>query len=1083
MESDGPAPEARETTCPAPEKLRDFLDERISLSQTEIAHIAECRNCARLLDRLSARGALVSSQSVASALASAPAVEPELTQLMEQIQVFLQRAARRDTAKRPAAASTAAGPTRDDDPETSTHRATTYASAKFTSQQLESALPSDRFHVQRLLSHGGSAAVYLAYDQRLQRNVAIKVVARERVADRRRFEREARLLASFDHPHIVAIYDFGELQENGDDPSATAYLVMEYLAGGSLVEALLAQRLPGFAALAELLAEAARGVHAAHCQGLVHRDVKPANILLSEDLETAKIGDFGLARRTDVDRSLLTRDGDIVGTPAYMSPEQIERGDDVGIASDVYGLGATLYTALTGEPPFRGSIGALLRQVQEADPVAPRLIDPRIPIKLETICLKAMEKRPGDRYASAEAFAHDLLNFAKGRPISARPISATGKLVRLLRRNPTLGIVSLTTALLAAMLVLGSVTAAVLFARQREQLRIEATRAETARNTAERSLVAAIDAADELLVAVTQDAELLPRTPGSQAVSARLLERAQSFYQSLIDQHGNTPRLALARVRAHVGLAKILHRRGDHHGVEREAQQALRILEARPPLHLPPDEYALWRADALTVLGNSQVDAGNAKQAAVTLASAVAACRAARKDDTTQTSDDLLATHAASLRALADAATTFGRHAEARMHLTEAQALFQRLLSGDSAAPATYRDAAMVDMSLATMAIDRGDVLEGKQHLLRAAELLQRTGEAYEYSLRVRELLGTVQINLGLAERRLGNNLEAEAAYRQAIKEFQRLSELEPDVANHKWLLVTATLNLGGPLLAQGRPEETVEAWQAIVPVLDDLIAMQPESLRYVQVKAMLQSNIAIVLRDLGRAEQAIDPLVSATKILEEQSKRVDNAPEAYLPVALNYYELASTYLSLERFREAEESVQAADEICHDLLSHQPDFLPAKGQLLDNLFLRLELGKHIPDTDLAARRELATQAVQLAEQLLAAQPELVEYQVELPRALIARGRISLNSDAVGMALADVLKAEALLEEAFSPPWEGVPRATMRDALLLHAQCLAAQIDEAIDQTERQAAQVELERILAQAMDVGVSAEDVNQLRP
>src|SRR3954469_20739436 len=287
------------------------------------------------------------------------------------------------------------------------------------------------YEVQGELGRGGMGVVYRAWHLRLDRPVALKMLLVgpfARPKERERFLREAQALAALEHPNIVQVYEFGDLD-------GLPYFTMEYVRGGSLALKLSGTPLPTreAAALSATLAEA---VQAAHQGGIIHRDLKPANVLLTA-AGTPKIGDFGLARRLDGGAG-ATRTGTALGTPSYMAPEQA-RGER-GAAEppvDIYALGAILYELLTGRPPFRaGSVEETMRQILSEEPVAPSRLNASVPRDLETICLKCLHKEPHLRYVSAAALAEDLHHFLRGEAITARPERWLGRLARRVRRRP-----------------------------------------------------------------------------------------------------------------------------------------------------------------------------------------------------------------------------------------------------------------------------------------------------------------------------------------------------------------------------------------------------------------------------------------------------------------------------------------------------------------------------------------------------------------------------------------------------------------------------------------------------------------------
>ncbi len=278
------------------------------------------------------------------------------------------------------------------------------------------------------IARGGMGVVYKARQLSLNRVVALKMIIAGELAqpsDVERFHTEAQAAAGLHHPNIVSIYDVGQHQ-------GRHYLSMEYVQGESLAQ--LARHSPLSAKrAARYVKQTAEAVHYAHQHGILHRDLKPSNVLI-DALDQARVMDFGLAKRVEGDGG-LTATGQALGTPPYMPPEQVSaKRNRIGPASDVYGLGATLYELLTGRPPFRGETPwDTLCQVCETAPVPPRLLNPQTPRDLEKICLKCLEKDPQHRYPSAQALADDLGRFLDGDPISIASVNVIDRLTRALR--------------------------------------------------------------------------------------------------------------------------------------------------------------------------------------------------------------------------------------------------------------------------------------------------------------------------------------------------------------------------------------------------------------------------------------------------------------------------------------------------------------------------------------------------------------------------------------------------------------------------------------------------------------------------
>jgi WD40 repeat protein len=298
-----------------------------------------------------------------------------------------------------------------------------------------------KFQLIEMLGIGSFGAVYKARDTELGRMVAIKIPRGGSLGsaeERQRFLREAKSAAQLKHPHIVPVHDIVY------DGSIT-YLVSDYIEGRTLAQLMMEKRLE-YREAAELLASVADGLDYAHAHKIIHRDIAPKNILI-DAAGRPFITDFGLARREEGSMA-VTLEGQVLGTPAYMSPEQASgQSAKVDGRSDIYSVGAILYEMLTGMPPFSGSVCMVLHQVLHDEPRSPRRLSERVPRDLETICLKCLHKEPARRYASAAVLAEDLRRYLKGVPITARPVSRAERAWRWCRRNPLVSALALALVL------------------------------------------------------------------------------------------------------------------------------------------------------------------------------------------------------------------------------------------------------------------------------------------------------------------------------------------------------------------------------------------------------------------------------------------------------------------------------------------------------------------------------------------------------------------------------------------------------------------------------------------------------------
>ena len=307
------------------------------------------------------------------------------------------------------------------------------------------------YEILEVIGRGGMGIVYKALHLRLDRLVALKMVlsgAHATPEQLARFSIESQAVAQLQHPGIVQIYEVGE-------HDGLPYFSLEFVAGGSLANKIGGTPQPTREA-AGMVRELALAMREAHRRNIIHRDLKPANVLLTPD-GAPKITDFGLAKRLDAD-SEQTHTGAVMGSPSYMAPEQAwGQTHQIGPLTDLYALGAILYEMVVGRPPFQGSSALeTIELVRTQEPVPPTRLQPKVPVDLETICLKCLQKDAAKRYQGASELAEDLERFLQGRPILARPVGSVERLTRWCRRNPK--IAALATAVAALLVAVAAVS-------------------------------------------------------------------------------------------------------------------------------------------------------------------------------------------------------------------------------------------------------------------------------------------------------------------------------------------------------------------------------------------------------------------------------------------------------------------------------------------------------------------------------------------------------------------------------------------------------------------------------------------------
>ncbi|MFO0841486.1 MAG: protein kinase [Gemmataceae bacterium] len=488
-----------ESTCPGQHELGLFLLGRIDDDRERalLDHLAACEHCAARASSLHVEDELVATMRQRSPILDQPqgSVDTVVERAREGV-----RAALPELPPPPVNLPGAVGP----------------------------------YQVLKPLGAGGMGVVYLARHRQLGRLVAVKLIGHGAWGDasrRARFRREAEVVARLRHPNVVTLYEVGEWQ-------GAPYFAMEYVEGGNLAERLVESPLPPRRA-ADVVALLAQAVQYAHLQGVIHRDLKPANVLLSAADGAPQITDFGLARQLD-DEHGQTRPGDLLGTPSYMAPEQIDNVRGAGPPADVYALGAILYECLTGRPPFKGATPlATLEQVRYAEPVAPGQLQPGLPRDLQVITLKCLEKAPARRYPTAQAVADDLRRWLEGRPILARPGGVGERVLKWARRRPALAALVAVSAVALAVVVGGAIAYERKLRRALGETEAALEQAKAEGERADGNSQKARKAISEMVFRTTQRG--WNEVPRLQPFRRGLVEEALAFYEQIAAQEGDNP--------------------------------------------------------------------------------------------------------------------------------------------------------------------------------------------------------------------------------------------------------------------------------------------------------------------------------------------------------------------------------------------------------------------------------------------------------------------------------------------------------------------------------------------------------------
>ncbi len=771
----------------------------------------------------------------------------------------------------------------------------------------------DRYEVLGTLGRGGMGVVYKARHRQLNRLVALKMIlsgAHAAPETLMRFKIEAEAVAKLQHPNIVQIFDIG--QRDGHP-----YFSLEYLDGGSLHQKLdgAPQQPKQAATTIETLA---RAIHFAHQHGIVHRDMKPANVLVGTD-GTLKITDFGLAKQLDVEDSGQTGTEAILGTPTYMAPEQAAGlTKNVGPAADTYALGAMLYEMLTGRPPFRGTtVMETLQQVQFIEPVQPRRLQPNAPLDLQTICLKCLNKQPNKRYASAEALADDLRAYLENRPIKARPTSAIERVFKWMRRQPMQA--ALAAVIFVALcglifgighnmrqqsVLIGQETALRLKAQENEGLAVKAKNEEKKATEAEKkrredaenakvaiqkesvekekqrqrataNFIQARAAVDQLTILAQQS---LVDRPGLEKVREELLDRVVVFYKKFIETN-TEENLALDKGQAYRRLGDVQQMLGKNTDAAvsyRQACDSFTDLLAKDPkaeaARRDLAETSISRWVVLTDLGKQDL-------VAKVLGEAHAALTTLHKDYPTKARYVL--DLAMCENDFAISAYLAGKLSDAEAHAQDALKYLSDMQGPNDSDPSVRLERARAHGALGllyTAQAGKSEKPEDErtragdqfaQALLEMKPLVERFPDTTKY---IKEL-GEVYTNLGTLWRVRGDETQALAIYKVAIKLFGDLSKQYPDVTDYRHLAALNRSNRGDLLGQQMQFDAARSDLDAAIEALGRLAADFPKRPIYRFGQAQTYNRLGVLLEADQQRERARQAWERAEKLLEDLAR------------------------------------------------------------------------------------------------------------------------------------------------------------------------------------------------------------------
>jgi serine/threonine-protein kinase len=682
-----------------------------------------------------------------------------------------------------------------------------------------------RFRMLRRHAKGAIGQVSVAIDVELNREVAVKEIRPEKADDpesRARFLVEAEVTGRLEHPAIVPVY------ARGIDASGNPYYAMRFVRGETLKDAIAsfhgteatAGRQSGAwnVALTKLLRrliEVCDAISYAHNRGVIHRDLKPANILLGPYGETLVV-DWGLAkvvgrersapagsseatlRPAPVGGSAETVAGSAVGTPAYMSPEQaVGHLDRIGPASDVYGLGATLYCLLTGEPPFKGGdVATVLRAVERGQFLPPRKVNRRVPHALEAVVLKAMALKPEDRYPSARALADDIENWLAGESVRAWREPATARLRRWIGRHQKLAAATAAAVLVATLSL--AVVAVILQASARREFR--------ARIKANDNLRLACTAVDRFFTKVSEDSRM--KASGVEKLRRDLLTQAKEFYALILQETNDEPRQLAEQGRTYLRLSRLCWFLGERDEAAAHGERALKTFE-----HLTRSHP-----------GVSEFDEGLAKSLYVS--------SVLHRGESNGT--------------------------RSRYELERSEAIWSRLGRSDPSR-LDYQHERIVTLNTlgSLLCLFLGEPTAGEQHLERSLSLSDELLRAYPDLPNYRKDHASAKFALGSSHAYAGKLDSAIEKLEAAARMRLDLAKTDPDDPEIQRDLTDSCTVLAQAYCNANRPGDVQGLYEQVEPVVRRLARDHPDVLLYKELHTLLDATRAWSLSMLGDHVQA----------------------------------------------------------------------------------------------------------------------------------------------------------------------------------------------------------------------------------
>jgi serine/threonine-protein kinase len=764
--------------------------------------------------------------------------------------------------------------------------------------------PGTRYRVLRPHARGGLGEVFVAEDAELHRHVALKQIQAQHAQDaasRERFILEAEITGGLEHPGIVPVYGLGA------HPDGRPYYAMRFIKGDSLRDAIerfhreegghATARNVEFRALLGRFIALCNAVAYAHSRGVIHRDLKPANVMLGKFGETLVV-DWGLAKTVGrggdgephppADEATLhvhssgstaTQTGAILGTPAFMSPEQAAGQADLSPASDVYSLGATLYALLTGRAPFDGPAPAVVADVQQGAFLPPRQVKADVPRPLEAVCLRAMALRLADRYPSAAALAADVEHWLADEPVSAYAEPLTVRLRRWARRHRTFvtGLAALvltaTAALAVGFVVVSGQKARVERAESDARAALEVSRAAEKEAKEQRRLAEKAEADARTALEVSQAAEKDAKEQRQLADEQRRL--ALNTLRSVVNdgdaQLKDKPALQHLRKKLLKTAADGLKQ------VARSAETAGQIDHATIGVHIELGDISL-RTDGATAEARTQYE----------LAHALAARRAEAERDNPEAQRDL----AGSLNKLGDVQRQMGEPKAALASYTRSREINQRLVDADPKSAQAQRDLSVSIYKVGDAQRQLGDTKAALVSYTRSLALNQKLADDDPNSAEAQRQLSISLNKVGDVHRQLNETNVALAHYERSLAISEKLADTDPQSAQAQRDLSVSLDKLGYAQLKLGDTRAALASYQRSLDISRKFADADPGNAQAQRDVSVSLDKIGDVQQKLGDTQAALASYQRSLEISERLADADRGNAEAQTDLGISYYKL-----------------------------------------------------------------------------------------------------------------------------------------------------------------------------------------------